>query len=115
MTQAEKDSIDGAWEKAQREGTPRIEINDRFTVRVVSGPATRGMTLEVAGKTLILPQDAELGGLLVSSNPSYIIKRKGKQAILSESTGEFRINADDRSTFQFLFDVYGSEKFRERE
>ena len=38
LTQEEKDAIDGAWDTAQRERTPRVEINDRFTVRVVSGP-----------------------------------------------------------------------------
>ena len=115
LTQEERDAIDGAWDKAQRERTPRVEINDRFTVRVVSGPATRGMTFDIAGKTLTLPKDAELGGLLVSSDPSYIIKRKGRSASLSNVTGEFRIRAADRPVFKFLFDTFGEDKFRERE
>ena len=112
LTQAEQNAIDGAWEKAQREGTPNVVINDNFTVRVVSGPATRGMTVQIAGETFTLPDDTELGGLIVTSDPKYNIIRGGSVAQVSTSTGEFQILEGSRSDFHILFDVFGDEKFR---
>ncbi len=112
LSRAEKEAIDDAWEKAQREGNPNVAINERFTVRVVSGPATRGMTLEIAGKTLTLPDDAELGGLSVASGLTYNIMRGDGLARVSASTGEFRISDGDRSVFQILFDTFGEENYK---
>ena len=100
--------------KAQQEETPKVVINDRFTVRVLAGPATRGMTLNVAGESLTLPEDAELGGLLVTSDPSYNIVRGDSLAQVSTSTGEFQIIYGAKSNFLFLFDVFGEGKFIEK-
>ena len=112
LSEEELDAIDDAWEKAQREGNPNVVINDTYTVRVVAGPSTKGMTLEIAGETFTLPDDAELGGFNVTSDPSYNIVRGDNLAQVFTSTGEFQIVEGERSDFQVLFDTFGEEKYR---
>jgi hypothetical protein len=47
-----------------------LEEGERCYPVFLSGPMTRGTQVTIAGKTVVLPEDAELGGLVVSANPA---------------------------------------------
>jgi hypothetical protein len=88
-----------------------------------AGPPTRGMTIEVEGRPLKLPEDAELGGMIIRVEylvggkiptrclpPAYEIHRGDGVAFVSKDTGHFSIAKGTRKQFQFLIDHQGEAK-----
>ncbi|MBI4286931.1 MAG: hypothetical protein HY671_00705 [Chloroflexi bacterium] len=107
-------------EALRTSGSPEVDAGDGHVLRVFEGPRTRGMTIEVAGVSVILPMDAELGGVVSSEDyvppgvtpfplPAYQIIRGGENAWLSVRTGQYKIDGC-LEPFQFLIDRLGPEK-----
>jgi hypothetical protein len=114
-----KESLD--WMLTVNPPGPSVDV-EGGKVHIFAGPPTRGMTIEVAGKPLKLPEDAELGGFIMIVDylegkrptrclpPAYRIYRGDGEALVSKVTGEFVIVKGTRQQFQFLIDHVGESK-----
>jgi hypothetical protein len=108
--------------------TNRVDFGNGQGIVAVAGPATRGKTLQVAGKTLKLPDDAQLGGIVVEGLPAVdvplkrpvlggtivLIERGDAQIFLSLTTGEFEVAKGTPEQYDFLIQALGRSKMLPR-
>lgn len=101
------------------DGPTEVDLGEGFKGRAVAGPRTRGSTIEVAGKKLKLPPDAELNGIILEvlpagtgptiETPAFAIVRGKSNAVVSIKTGQYAVERC-LADFQFLVDELGPAK-----